>query len=73
MSGVIHVKQLICSCDIACEAFRFRLHQNDHSYLLGPEGSEWFVFICRRRRRRGVELLIGSRPLITRPDWFAAS
>ena len=32
-----------------------------------------FVFICRRRRRRGVELLIGSRPLITRPDWFAAS
>ena len=25
------------------------------------------------RRRRGVELLIGSRPLITRPDWFAAS
>ena len=30
----------------------------------------WFVFICRRR---GVELLIGSRPLITRPDWFAAS
>ena len=34
----------------------------------------WFVFICghRRRRRRGVEPLIGSRPLITRPDWFAA-
>ena len=29
----------------------------------------WFVFICRR----GVELLIGSCPLITRPDWFAQS
>ena len=29
----------------------------------------WFVFIFRR----GVELLIGSRSQITRPDWFAAS